>query len=210
MKKKIVVTAALALSSSLAVAQNADKAGWYGGLDLGYTRLGLSGGGIDGTLANQGIAGSSTIDQSDKGYGLSGGYRFNRNFAAEAAWESLGSYSYSSATPTDTIHGKFKADAFSLAGVGISPFTPNWSAYGKLGLARTSAKLEASSTTGASAVSSTSHSGTNLLVGAGLRYDFESGWFTKLGWDRYQGVGDEASTGKAPIDLYQLGVGMRF
>ena len=207
MKNKLIVGMALALSSGLASAQSA---GWYGGLDLGYSRLGLSGGDIDGALANQGIAGSSSIDNGDKSYGLSGGYRFNRNFAAEAAWESLGSYSYSSTTPTDTIHGKFKAGAFSLAGVGLYPFTPNWSVYGKLGLARTSAKLEASSSTGASAVSGTSHSGTNWLLGAGLRYDFDGGCFTKLGWDRYQNVGDETSTGKASIDLYQLGVGMRF
>ncbi len=210
MKKKIIVTTALTLCSGLAAAQSADKAGWYGGIDLGYTRLGLSGSDIDGALANQGVAGSSTIDKSDKSYGLSGGYRFSRNFAAEAAWESLGSYSYSSTTPTDTINGKFKADALSLAGVGIYPVTPNWSVYGKLGLAHTSAKREASSSTGASAVSSTSHSGTNWLLGAGVTYDFQGGWFTKLGWDRYENVGDEASTGKAPIDLYQLGVGMRF
>ena len=209
MNKKLIA-AALALSSGLAQAQSTDKQGWYGGLDLGYTKLGLSSGDVDGALANQGVAGTSTLDASDKSFGINGGYRFNRNFAAELAYESLGSYAYSSNTGVDTINGKFKADALSLAGLGIYPFTPNWSVYGKLGLARTNAKLDASSSTGASPVSGSSHSGTSLLYGAGLMYDFAGGYFTKLGWDRYQGVGDAASTGKGSIDTYQLGVGLHF
>jgi len=210
MKKKLIAAAVLTLSSGLAQAQSTDKQGWYGGLELGYTKLGLSSGDVDGALANQGIAGTSTLDTSDKSFGINGGYRFNRNFAAELAYESLGSYTYSSNTGVDTINGKFKADALSLAALGIYPFTPNWSAYGKLGLAHTNAKLDASSSTGASAVSGSSHSGTNLLYGAGLTYDFAGGYFTKLGWDRYQSVGDSGSTGKGSIDSYQLGVGLHF
>lgn len=210
MNKKIIVAAALAISSGLAQAQSMDKAGWYGGLDLGYSKLGLSGGDIDGALANQGVAGSSAVDKSDKSFGINGGYRFNRNFAAEAAWERLGSFGYSSNTGVDTISGKFKADALSLAGVGIYPFTRNWSAYGKLGVAHTEAKLEASSATGATTVSNSTHSSNNLLYGGGVMYDFDGGLFTKLGWDRYQNVGDAGTTGKGSIDTYQLGVGMHF
>ena len=209
MKKKIVLATALALSSGLAAAQSGEKDGWYAGLDVGYSRLGTSAGDIDGALANQGFAGSSSIAQSDKSYGLTGGYRFNRNFAAEIAWESLGSYSYNSPTATDTINGKLKASAVSASAIGIYPFTRNWSAYGKLGLARTSTDLTANSTTGASAVSNSSGSSTGLLVGAGLTYDFDGGYYTKLGWDRYDHVGD-ASTGTGSVDLYQVGVGMRF
>ena len=209
MKNKLIVAAALALSSGVAAAQSGEKTGWYAGLDLGYSRLGISGSDIDGALANQSIAGSTSIDQSDKSYGVSGGYRFNRNFAAEAAWESLGSYSYNSPTATDTINGKLKANAVSLSALGIYPFTRNWSAYGKLGVARTSADLTAGSTTGASTVSNASSSGTGWLLGGGLTYDFDAGYYVKGGWDRYDHVGD-ASTGKGSIDLYQIGVGMRF
>src|SRR5262249_37822630 len=158
--------------------------GWYGGLDIGYSRLGISGGDIDGALTNQGIASSTSIDQSDKSYGISGGYRVNRNFAVEAAWESLGSYSFNSTTATQTINGKLKASALSLSALGIYPFTRNWSAFGKLGITRTSTDLNAGSATGATAVSNGSSSGTGLLLGAGLTYDFDGGYYTKLGWDR--------------------------
>ena len=209
MNKKAIAAFALMLSSELVAAQSADKAGWYAGLDLGRSRLGISGADIDGALANQGVGGSSSVDRSDTGFGINGGYRFNRNFAVEAAWERLGDFSYSSNTGSDTIDGKFKANALSLAGLGIYPLTPNWSVYGKAGLARTSVDLEASSETGASAVSNQSHAGMGWLLGAGLTYDFSGGVFTKLGWDHYASVGD-AATGQSAIDMYSLGVGMRF
>jgi OOP family OmpA-OmpF porin len=209
MSKNTIAAFALAFSSGLASAQSSDKAGWYAGIDLGRSSLGVSGGDIDGALANQGIGGSASVDRSDTGFGINGGYRLNRNFAVEAAWERLGDFSYSSSTGSDTIDGKFKANALSLAGLGIYPLTPNWSVYGKAGLARTSVDLEASSATGATAVSNQSHSGVGLLVGAGVTYDLSGGLFTKLGWDHYAGVGD-ASTGQGAIDMYSLGVGMRF
>ena len=209
MNKKAIAAFALMLSSELVAAQSADKAGWYAGLDLGRSRLGMSGADIDGALANQGVGGSASVDRSDTGFGINGGYRFNRNFAVEAAWERLGDFSYSSNTGSDTIDGKFKANALSLAGLGIYPLTPNWSVYGKAGLARTSVDLEASPETGATAVSNQSHAGVGWLLGAGLTYDFSGGVFTKLGWDHYASVGD-ASTGQSAIDMYSLGVGMRF
>ena len=43
-----------------------------------------------------------------------------------------------------------------------------------------------------------------------MTYDFDGCYYTKLGWDRYERVGDSASTGKGSIDIYQIGVGMRF
>ena len=209
MFKKAIVAAALTLSAGMASAQPSEKAGWYAGLDLGRSRLGMSGSDFDGALGNQGIAASSSNDDSATSYGINGGYRFNRNFAVEGAYAHLGSFDTSATTPTDTLHGKFKANALSLAGVGILPFTPNWSAYGKAGVSYNMSDLDMSSDTGATAVENHSHSSTGLLVGAGLRYDFDNSLFTKVGWDHYAGLGDE-STGKGSIDLFSVGIGMNF
>jgi OmpA-OmpF porin, OOP family len=210
MIKKSIAALSVALSTGLGTAHAAEPtAGWYAGLDLGRSRLGMSGGDIDGALANQGVAGSSSIDKSDTSYGINGGFRFNRNFAVEAAWERLGDFSYNSNTGTDTIDGKFKASALSLAGVGILPLAPSWSLYGKAGLARTTVDLDANSETGATAVSNQSHDRIGGLIGAGVTYDFNGGVFTKLGWDHYAKVGDD-STGETSINTYSLGVGIRF
>jgi OmpA-OmpF porin, OOP family len=209
MYRKAIVAFAFVVSSGVVHAQSADKAGWYAGLDLGRSRLGMSGTDVDGALANQGIASSTTLDQTDTSFGVNAGFRFNRYFALEGAYERLGQFDYSASTGTDTIDGKFKANALSLAAVGIYPLAPQWSLYGKAGLARTDAKLEASSESGATPVDNASHNGTGLLVGAGVTYDFDRAFFAKAGWDRYSKVGD-GSTGSGPIDLYMLGVGMRF
>jgi OOP family OmpA-OmpF porin len=210
MYKKAIAAVAVVFSSTLAHAQGTEaKTGWYAGLDLGAGRTGLSGSDIDGTLANQGVAGSSSIDKSGTAFGINGGYRLNRNFGVEAAWERLGSFDYRSSAGADTINGKLEANALSLAGVGFYPLTSAWSLYGKAGLAMTDAKLSASSASGATPVGSHSHTGSGLLIGAGVTYDFNPGYFAKAGWDHYAKVGD-ASTGSADVDTYLLGVGMRF
>ena len=210
MYRKAITAFAFVVSSGVVHAQSSDaKAGWYAGIDLGRSRLGMNGSDVDGALANQGVAGSSSIDDSATAYGINGGYRFNRYFALEGAYEHLGSFDDSSNTGTDTISGKFKANALSLSGVGFYPLSSAWSLYGKAGLARTDAKLEASSENETTPVDNTSHTGTGLLIGAGVNYDFDRAFFAKAGWDRYSKVGD-SSTGSGPIDLYMLGVGMRF
>ena len=66
MYRKAIAAFALVVSSGVH-AQSADKAGWYAGLDLGRSRLGISGADIDGALANQGVGGSSSVDRSDTG-----------------------------------------------------------------------------------------------------------------------------------------------
>ena len=210
MYKKAMAAIAVVLSSGLAHAQGSDsKAGWYAGLDLGASRSGIKSDDIGGALANQGAPGSTSVDNSDTTYGINGGYRLNRNFAVEGALARLGSFDYSTATGADTVSGKFRANAVSLAGVGIWPVSDALSVYGKAGLAVTDAKLEAGSATGATAVSDSSHTGTGLVFGAGVTYDFTGGYFAKAGWDHYARVGD-ASTGSDSIDTYNLGVGMRF
>jgi OmpA-OmpF porin, OOP family len=209
MYKKAIAAVAVVFSG-LAHAQGADgKAGWYAGLDIGRSRSGITSGNIGGALANQGATGAVSADGSGTMYGINGGYRFNRNFAVEGAAARLGSFDYSAASASDTVGGTYKANALSLAGVGIWPMSNAFSVYGKAGVAVTDVSLEASSTSGATPVSNASHTGTGLLVGAGVTYDLDGGYFAKAGWDHYARVGD-ASTGSGDINAYLLGVGMRF
>lgn len=210
MYKKAMATLAVVLSSGLAHAQGSDsKAGWYAGLDIGAGRSGIKSDEIGGALANQGAPGSVDADDSSTMYGISGGYRMNRNFAVEGAVARLGTFDYSAATAGDTVGGKFEANAVSLAAVGMWPVTREFSIYGKAGLALTDAKLEATSANGVTPVNSTSHTGTGMLYGAGVTYDFDSSWYAKAGWDHYAHVGDP-STGTGDINTYLVGVGMRF
>lgn len=199
---------ALAIGAGIANAQNIEP-GWYGGVDLGRSRLGMSGGDFDSALSRQGISSSSSSDRGDTAYGVNAGYRFHRNFALEGAYAHLGEFGYSATTATDTIQGTYKANAYSLSAVGIMPLQDNWSVYGKAGLAHTRAELGASSASGATAVSGSSHSENGLLVGAGVSYDFTRTLFAKGGWDRYTRVGND-DTGKGAVDVFSVGIGARF
>jgi OOP family OmpA-OmpF porin len=214
MKCKFIVgavAALLAASNGVTMAAPSDS-GWYGDLDIGRSNLHLNGGDIDNALANQGIAGSSSIDRHDTSLGANVGYRLNRYFALEGGYADLGKFDYSSATSApaaDTVQGDYKARAVSFAAVGIAPLEDGWSLFGKAGAAHTTADLSASSASGATAPGSASHSGNGLLLGAGATYDFTQNLYGKVELDRYTRVGD-ASTGKGDVDLYTVGVGMRF
>ncbi len=97
-KKVIIASMAIVLSigAGMVRAQSVDSA-WYGGIDLGRSRLGLGGGDFDNALANQGIGASSSNERSDTSLGFSVGYLFNRNFALEGAYTRLGEFNYSAA-----------------------------------------------------------------------------------------------------------------
>src|SRR5437016_1471793 len=212
-KKAIIASTAIALSIGAGIVRAQSVEGpWYGGIDLGRSRLGLGGSDFDNALANQGIGASSSNDRGDTSLGFNVGYLVNRNFAIEGAYTRLGEFDYSAAASTpaaDTISGKYKAHALSLSGVGILPLQQKWSVYGKAGLARTKTDLEASSATGAVAVGNTSDSRTGLLFGAGAIYDINRAVFAKAGWDRYAQIGSD-DTGKGHADVFSVGVGYRF
>ena len=180
MFRKLIVTAALTLGSTMVRAQ---ETAWYGGLDLGGSHLS----GLD----------LGSLDRNDTAFGFDLGYRVNRNFALEGAYTNLGKFHYSASA----IDGDYRATALSLAAVGIMPLQANWSLYGKAGLAHSEAKINAPA--------DASDSGNGVLLGAGVMYDINRNVYAKAGWDRYANVGGDA-TGKADIDVYTLGVGYRF
>ncbi len=192
-------------------AASAQTTGWYAGVNAGASRLGVTGKDINGALADQGIANASTtLHTTDKNVGLEAGYRMSDHLAVEAAYESLGIFKYESTTATSKISGKYKARAASLAALGIVPLAPGWSFYGKAGLHYNTVDLNASSSSTTTPVSGKSESGGGWLAGVGVRYDFEGGLYTRVGWDHYARVGQNGTTGGGSIDLLQLALGMRF
>jgi OmpA-OmpF porin, OOP family len=181
MYRKVIVAAALVLGTSVAGAQ---EAGWYGGLDLGRSRL-------------SGIDVGDALDRSDNAFGFDLGYRVNRNFAVEGAFTDLGKFQFS----TPGGDGELRPKAVSLSAVGILPLQANWSLYGKAGIAHTEAKV--------GGPFDTSDSNNGLLAGAGVMYDFNRNVYARAGWDHYAEVGTDA-TGDGRLNVYSIGVGYRF
>ena len=204
-----------AATAGVAAAQAAPTGqdGWYGGLDISRSHLGLSGGNIDRAFAGQGITSTSSLDRSRGAWGAELGYRFGRNFALEGGYTDLGRFKFSSAATApgiDTERGAFKAHAWWLGPVGIVPLADRWSLIGKAGVTRVSESMSASSGTGATAPNSVSGSNTGWLLGVGTTYDFNRSMFAKLEWDRYGRVGIANATGRSNADQLGIGVGMHF
>lgn len=208
MKKIALAVSVFILSCGSAAAQSS---GWYAGVNLAASRLGMTGNDINGALANQGINNASTtLHTTDKAAGLEIGYRMSDNFAVEGAYEYLGTFKYESTAGAATVSGKYKARAASLAALGIVPFTPSWSFYAKGGFHYNTVDLNASSSSPAVPVSGKSESRAGWLAGLGLRYDFDNGVYTRAGYEHYAKVGQNGTTGGTAIDLLQVAVGMKF
>ena len=214
-KSKAAIAAGFASTLALTVAapqaRAADNEGWYGGLNLGRSHLGLTGSELDNRFAGQGITSSSSLERRDTVYSLVGGYQFNRNIALEGSYVNLGRFNYQSTTTAPaagSVTGRYGVRGFGVSAVGIVPLQQGFSIYGKAGLLLASTELEASPSAGIATGASSSRS-TSGSFGFGLSYDFTKNIVGKAEWNRYTRVGD-SNTGRGDVDLYTVGVAYKF
>ena len=178
----LVLATFAAIASTLAMA---DDAGWYGGVAVGQSRAKIDDARITSNLLGGGLATSSiSNDDSDTGYKLFGGYKFNKYFALEGGYFDLGKFGFTATTaPAGTLDGSIKLRGVNLDAVGILPINEKFSALGRVGLNYAEAR-DSFSGTGAVNVANPSPSkrDTNFKFGAGLQYDFtQSAWNARRG-----------------------------
>ena len=208
--KVISFVASVAIFSMQAA--HAQDTGWYAGANAGVTNAKQTNGGLNGAFANQGVTADTSLDKRDNIYSLDLGYQFHKNFAVEGGYVDLGKYNFNSnisAPAADTASGNYRVKGWTASAVGILPLQNGFSAYGKLGAIFADTKFNASSDTGATAISDSSKSSTRPLYGLGLSYDFSKQVVGKAEWTRYDGLGN-SNTGKSDIDTYTVGVAYKF
>ena len=198
-----------AMSSPSAIAADA---GWYAGVGVGQARATPDTGQITSELQLVGFATATmtTLDDRDTSYKFFGGYRFNRNFALEGGYFSLGSISYTATTtgPAGTLAHNTKPQGLNLDAVVIFPVAGKLSAYGRLGVQHTETR-NASSGTGAVLLlipNPNTHE-TNYKVGVGAQYDLTTSVGLRAEWERYR-FNDSTSTGD--INVYSAGLLYKF
>lgn len=160
---------------------------------------------------------TSTIDDSDTGFGLAGGYQLNRNFAFEFAYVDLGSVDYRAAA-TVSFQGEeadadvgleSSADGPVLSALGILPLGERFSVFGRVGLSLLTAKGTATITVdGNTQRDSQDSQKTDPVLGVGAEYSLSKYFAIRLAWDRYFDVGTDDVTGDVDADLYTLGIRM--
>lgn len=186
--------AVLGVASAMLVAGPAlaQDQGWYAGLTLGQSKQkdacdGVSGAGI-------------SCDDKDTAWRILGGYQFNKNLAVELGYTDVGEVSASG-----TFSASIEAKIWELVAVGSWPFTPNFSAYGKLGMYRGDTDFS----TNNPAFANESESNTDLTYGIGVRWDFTKNLGARAEYQIYKDIGG-GNIGEGDVDVISVGVIWKF
>lgn len=159
----------------------------------------------------------STVDDSDTGFGLGGGYQVNDHFALEFAYMDIGRFAYratatiSDGNATDDVDATLEnqADGPVVALHGILPIGERFSIYGSAGLALVEAEGKVRITQdGVPQGASQSSQKTSFAYGVGAEYAIGKYFAIRLAWDRYTDIGTDDVAGDIDADLFSLGIRM--
>ena len=191
-----VVISAAALF--IAGAANAKDSGWYLGAGVGQVDYDspISESEADANLAYNGITGTTSIDDTDTGWKLFGGYQINRNFALELGYVNLGEFGLDidfTAPVAGSANASIEVDGFALSGLGILPIGDKFGVFGRVGAYAWEANADATvSVSGIGTVSlSDDEDGTDFFYGIGAKYDFMENFGARVEWERYDIDGDD-------------------
>ncbi|MGH8198071.1 MAG: outer membrane beta-barrel protein [Steroidobacteraceae bacterium] len=162
---------------------------------------------------------TSSVDDSDTGFGLGVGYLVNEHFAVELAYVDLGAANYNANGTVDDGSGAVPASlgleasaqgpVFSL--LGILPIGERFAVFGRLGIA--SMNSEGSirvSIDGVSDGTSDSTQRSNGVYGLGGEFATSDRFGIRVEWDRYADVGSDDITGEADVDMISLALRFNF
>jgi opacity protein-like surface antigen len=163
-------------------------------------------------------SGTSTLDDSDAGYGFIAGYRFTPHLAVEGGYLDLGNLKYRSrvngnigGVPSD---GAFNVDSetsgIAVSALGVWPLSYRWEVYGRGGVlfASNTASLFYADIQGP-ARGEFSENSIDALVGVGTSLTFLEIYDFRLEYQRVFDAGDEA-TAEGDVDMVSLGITVVF
>jgi opacity protein-like surface antigen len=160
---------------------------------------------------------TSTLDDSDTGFGIAGGYQLNDHIAVEFAYVDLGSVDYRASTTVSDGVDEANADVALessaqgpvLSALGILPIGERFSLFGRVGFSLLNAEGTARVTlAGISQRASQSSQKSDPVLGVGAELSLSKHFAIRLAWDRYFDVGTADVTGDIDADLITLGVRM--
>ncbi len=170
LKEKTIKKVALTALLIAFVAAPAVAADFYAGVKLGSVNNSVP-----------------TASESSSGFGVLGGYTINPNFAVEVGYTDLGS----------VVSGLVTFKAFEVSVLGFYPVNPQFSLFGKLGMASTDESLLDISKTRSA-----------ITYGLGVQFDVNKSAGFRLGFDHYSFGGGVFVEGD--IDLYSVAAVLKF
>jgi len=212
LRSKLVVQslAALVLASSSIAATAADS-GWYAGVSLGQSKVDADAGQLKSELEALGATSvAASVNNTDTGWKLFGGYQLNKNLGFEAAYVDLGSFNSNATYATlagSPYQSKTDGKGFLLSVVGTLPVSDTVAIFGKIGAF--SWDLDATASTSL-ASTSLSASGTDLAYGLGANWQINKTIGLRAEWERFQDIGGKNGFNQHDVDLYSIGAVFHF
>jgi len=206
--------AAGALAALLALGSGAARAeaGWYFGVAFGPSNAQFD----EGIVAASGGGGDLVRDERDPGYSVLLGYRFTDYAAAEGGYVGLGEFRVTRnlAAPAGATNADVRIKGLLLNAVGRLDVGYGLAVFAKAGVLLSETKTFRATSGGASFASGAAGSAIvdeiNPAWGLGVEYRLSAKTALRLEWDRFLRVGEAASTGETDLDLYAIGLSLRF
>ncbi len=189
MKKIALIAVLSACVATPALADNTGK--FYGALDLGsasYANANVTGT-VNATFPNPGV------------FRIAGGYHINPMFAVEVGYSKFGDSTINSNFGSMTL----SAHSLQAAAVGSFPLNAQFDLIGKLGLASNSSNAVGS---GGIVIANGSSSQTDLLVGIGAQYHFNTQTSVRVQYESYGKFQNSSYTN--PVKASALSVGVAY
>jgi len=185
--------AAVLVLGGLVAASAAPAQGFYIGGSVGQSDY-------DDNNAIPDLITSGSVDGSDTGFKIFGGYQFNQHFGLELSWVDLGKAGYSGRFGAlNVTGGSVETSGLNFSAVGILPLGSNFALFGKVGFFAW--ESNASDVTGGLPFSGT-EDGSDVSYGIGASFNFTKNLSMRAEWERFKAVGD--------IDLLSIGVVFKF
>jgi OOP family OmpA-OmpF porin len=175
------------------------ESGFYLGASVGQAKV------KDFCTDLAGFVGS--CDDKDTAWKIIGGYQFNRNLGVEAGYTDLGRASLNGTVLGVPVSARAKAKGFELLGVGTLPLNEQFALYAKAGLFRWDVDT---SVTAAGITAAIGDKGTDFTFGVGVKYNLTRNAAVRFEFQRYNDVGNDATTGQSNVNVWSLGLQFRF
>lgn len=165
---------------------------------------------------------STSSEDSDMGYTLAFGYRFNRYLAAELGLAQFGSLESVARADMDFDDGNgfvpvslklsFSAGGPMVSALGILPINDQFEFFGRVGYLFTSSKRELTSRVDGQSGGFGSARGDSqeMVLGVGAAWHFNQVYSARLEYQKLDELGEENVTGLEDLNVIGLGVVVRF
>lgn len=202
---KRILWGGVAVCAAMAGAAHAWEPGPYLGFALGGTSYDLDVSDYD----DGNLVGSRSVDDSDTGYKLYGGYRITPNIGVEVYYVNLGDSTFRGRAGAAVeywcegpVSSKVEVDGFGASLLGGMPIGRDFSIYGKAGIFAWDWDARETDSCG---TFRDSESGTELAFGAGVSYQINYMTSVHVEWERYMDVLDGFS-GEFDVDFFSVGL----